>query len=307
MTISKDQAVDAMKCVLDATFPDPRFPCSKELAAVALSVLPEELQTSVVGEVLAPLAGQPAHRRDRQVIGYYEARARHTRRGVSQFVGRLPMAWINLPPGVEDIETELGICFAGDRKFPSLKELKAHYENPGLVDYAIAHATLLTPPRYYGARFGAIATYMLYDAHNALRGYVLEAGMATGEAVVTYYGGAPGEEITRQSWYQPTPFSNDKNYYRGRATFDKEGKPSGLHVEVCTAPRADAHVHVTVGYIEASNPDPVWPAKLTAEAAGRVAAIGEKLGKPVGSGLANLLAPALAEWARNTLEWETKP
>lgn len=296
--------------VLRAAFPDPKAQIGAELARRVLSVLPEDIQRSTIGEVLQPLLGGDAHKRGAEVLGYYMAFAKHTRQGVSSFVGQLPMALIRLPErGPVDIETDFGICFAGDRKLYSAELVRSHYAT--IIRDQIGEVHLLTPPRYYGARFGAIATYVLHDIDGAVMGYVLEAGMATGEPMVTYIADQLDQPITRRSWYTPTPFSDARGYYRGHATFTEDGKPDELRVDVLKALGDDPHVTVEVHYEEVNEEgvalDGRWPAILTAQAAARVAAIGEKLGRPIGGGIENAVAPLLAQWARNTLSWIEVP
>ena len=170
------------------------------------------------------------------------------------------------------------------------------------LGFEVASVWLTTPARYFGSRFGAIATYELMDGEAERRAWILEAGMATGEAMVLYTS-PHGQPIERVSWYQPTPFSAPTNWYRGAATFDEAG-PRSLHVQVSTPAEREqkkSHVEVAVAYEAVAQAEaPAVPAQITAEAAMRVAAIA------VARGDMNPVYLALAPFGHG-LDWVKRP
>lgn len=308
-------ARDQMRAVLRRAFPDPRAVITSELVDRSLRLLPEHVQESVIGEVLGvALDREVPTVEGEHVLGYYEAHATHERHGVHRFVGTVPMVRVRLPSvpatvdedgaptgvGYEDISTAIGIVFAGDHRLHSLELFRAHYREH--LDFVPARVELLTPARYLGARFAAVATYAARDEHGAVRAWVLEAGMATGEPMVLFL--SEGGPITRRAWYSPTPFSSDRHFYTGDARFDADGRPESLRVDVREGREAAPHITVTVDYDDVEQPSPTFASRLTVEAACRVAAIAEKIGKPIPG--AELLAPLLAALGRE-LDWEVEP
>lgn len=304
-------ARDQMRAVLRRAFPDPRGVITDEIVDVSLRLLPEHVQESAIGEVLAiALDREVPEIESAHVLGYYEGHARHERHGVHAFTGTVPMVLVRLPsvPGsaedperrFEDISTGIGIVFAGDHRLHSIEIFRAHYCEH--LDFVPSSVELLTPARYLGARFAAVATYAARDEHGDVRAWVLEAGMATGEPCVLYL--SEGGPITKRTWYAPTPFSSDRNFYTGDARFDAGGRPESLRVDVREGREAPPHITVTVDYDEVEQPSPTFASRLTVEAACRVAAIAEKIGKPIPG--AELLSPLLAALGRE-LDWEVEP
>lgn len=298
-------AREQMRAILRRAFPDPRGVITDEIVETSLRMLPEEIQKSVIGEVLHLVLSDEAPLEGAEVLGYYEAHARHERLGVHAFTGTVPMVRVRLPeryvPGQTDIQTGIGIVFAGDHRLHSLELFRQHYDEH--LDFQIGSVELVTPARFLGARFAAVATYIVKDAAGAVRAFVLEAGMATGEPMVLFLS-PTGAPITRRSWYVPTPFSSDAHFYRGEATFGPDGEPTELRVDVLPARDADPHVTVVVHYEAVEQISAGFPSRLTVEAACRVAAIAEKTGKPIPG--AELLAPLLAALGRE-LDWEIDP
>lgn len=315
------ETFEALRELVRRTFPDPKAPApSDPFMDAVIGALPEEAR-AVVGvakdavvpvavdalEELAKAKGEArglAQEDARLTATYYLAFATHTRhdRGAHEFTGRLPMVRVLLPESQPtDFETHFGFVFAGDHKVHTVELVRDKYRE--FFSFEIGSVALTTPARFMGARFGAIATYEVFDTDKKLRAWILEAGMATGEAMVLY-ASPHGQPIERVSWYQPTPFSSPNNWYRGAATFDDHG-PATLHVQVSTPEeRAQKQVHteVAVIYERLSLPvaSPTFPAKLTAEAAMRVAAIA------VARGDKNPLFLALAPFG-HALEWSKRP
>lgn len=293
---------ESFRSLLRAVYPDPRVDITNMLVETTIRALPEEVQESLFGEVIGAVTGLPIPEEESaEVLGYYLARATHERHGVHRFTATLPMVRVRLPETRQDVATRIGIVYAGDHKLHSREKFVFHYD--GHLDFAVGDIELLTPARYFGARFGAIATYLVKDKNGKLAAYVLEAGMATGEPVVIYLAPELGP-IMRRSWYTPTPFSSDTHIYEGLARAEDDGEPRSLEVQVRTEKGAAPHLTATVEYERVENPPTVWPALLTAEAAIRVATIAERLGKPVPG--AEWAVPVLAKFGR-TLDWEKKP
>lgn len=301
------------------TFPDPKAPApTDDLVALVLSALPEEARLAIgiakdAAEALVQLGtllGQ-AQGRARGIVQapapagttYYTALATHSRTGPGShaFVGRLPMVRLCLPAEVPtDFGTAYGTVFAGDHKVHTVELVNEKYRE--FLGFEVASVWLTTPARCFGSRFGAIATYELLDEGAVRRAWILEAGMATGEAMVLYTSPA-GQPIERVSWYQPTPFSSPTNWYRGAAMFDDAG-PRSLLVQVSTPAEREqkkAHVEVAVAYEAVTDVEaPAIPAQITAEAAMRVAAIA------VAAGDMNPLYLALAPFGHG-LDWIKQP
>ena len=292
--------------LLRTVFPDPRVAVASELVEIVASALPEEIQESLFGEVLDAVLGNEPAEETASVVGYYEAHAEHTRFAADQskvhsFVAALPMVRVLLPETKQDIATKIGIVYAGDHRLYTLPLFVEHYA--AFLGWTPTRVEVLTPARFFGARFAAVATYVLYDG-DKIRGYVLEAGMATGEPMVMY-ASPEGAPIFRRSGYAPTPFSATSNFYRGNALFSEKREPVSLEVDVFDHVSAkNPHVQVLVAYQPVVELARVWPAVLTAQAAMRVAAIAERLGKPM-SGV-ELVAPLLAHYGR-ALPWSVQP
>lgn len=304
---------EEMRGLIRRTFPDARGQITDALVEQVVKALPGEARAAlgvadvaldaveaVTDAVIQQVAGaQPATGFG---VTYYVAHAKHERDGAGAhaFVGVLPMVRLRLPDTEPaDVATAFGIVFAGDHKVHTRALVQQKYGD--YLDFEVATVYLTTPARYLGARFGAIATYELFDVHGLRRGWILEAGMATGEAVMLYCSPS-GLPITRKAQYWPTPFSSGEHYYRGEASFDEAG-PARLTVAVCSPEelvRRAAHVTVTVHYEPAEDPSPLFPSKLTAEAGLRVAAIA------VARGTDNPLFHLLAPFGR-ALPWIQTP
>lgn len=313
---------EAMRELVRRTFPDPKAPTpSDALVDAVLTALPEEARVAIgIAKDALPVAALAlgglakaqgiargvAQEDARASATYYLAYATHTRhdKGKNEFVGKLPMVRVQLPETQPtDIDTHFGTVFAGDHKVHTVALVREKYRE--FFAFEIGVVALTTPARYLGARFGAIATYEVFDTDKKLRAWILEAGMATGEAMVLY-ASPHAQPIERVSWYEPTPFSSPNNWYRGAATFDEHG-PVTLHVQVSTPEeRAQKQVHmeVKVQYVRADLEDAengaIFPSKLTSEAAMRVAAIA------VARGDMNPLFLLLAPFGQ-ALAWSAKP
>lgn len=317
---------ESMRELVRKTFPDARAPAPSDgLVGLVINALPEEARVAIgIAEAAAPLLAttldkvldgiSQAQGRARGVAqedarvgasaSYFLAAATHTRHGhgAHEFAGRLPMVRIQLPESQPtDFETHFGTVYAGDHKVHTVELVREKYRE--FFSFPIGAVFLTTPARYLGSRFGAIATYEVMDDTSERRAWILEAGMATGESMVLY-ASPHAQPIERVAWYHPTPFSSPNNWYRGTATFDEKG-PTALHVQVSTPEerkQKQVHMEVRVMYapVVGSGDITPLPAKLTAEAAMRVAAIA------VARGDMNPLYLALAPFG-HALEWSKRP
>lgn len=303
----------SVRNLLARTFPDPRCHQDDALVAAFVCGLPPAARAALgiadaaVDAFLAALV--PTTDASDRIHGYYVAHATHTRlgQGAHRFTDDLPMVRVRLPVATPaDLETAIGVVFAADHKVPTEQAFRSKYDD--VLAFEVGHVMLTTPARYpraFGARFGAIATYEAFDVQGERRAFVLEAGMATGEAMVLYCS-PDGGPILRRAWYQPTPFSADRQTYRGVATWrENPDGPGMLRVEVRPpgATTADPpSVLVTVDYERLERaPEPVFPAMLTARAGLRVAAIA------VARGSTDPFMHALAPFARGLFERDPQP
>lgn len=316
------ETFESMRTLVRQTFPDRKAPApSDALVDTVIAALPSEARVALgIAEELVHVAETAqlelsqalgaargvAQEDARETAQYMAARATHTRYGAGShsFEATLPVVRVQLPESTPtDFETKWGTVYAGDHKIHTAALVRDKYGE--FFDDEIGAVFLTTPVRRFGARFAAIATYEVLNKAGVLTGWVLEAGMATGEAMVLY--ASPNcAPIVRRSWYQPTPFSSDENVYRGDATFREDGRgPAALLVQVSTPAEKKelrCHLEVNVRYeiISDITAMDAFPAALTAEAAIRVAAIAVAQGSA--DPLFNILAPFAA-----TLRWVKKP
>jgi hypothetical protein len=262
------ETFEAMRGLVRQTFPDRKAPApSDDLTSLVIDALPEEARAAIgiakgvalgaeqIREMVARRLGEArgidqADHTD--LASYFIAEARHTRNGpgTHEFVAHLPMVRIELfEDRVTDFETAFGTVFAGDHKLNTVNAVRDKYAE--VLAFPITRVFLTTPARYGGARFGAIATYELVDDRAETHAWILEAGMATGEAMVLYTS-QHGQPIERLSWYKPTPFSAETNWYRGMTTFRPNGGgPETLVVQVSTPEerkQKQFHMEVAVRY-----------------------------------------------------------
>lgn len=235
---------------------------------------------------------------DGGTYAYYTAEATHERMDHprSKFTAKLPLVRVQLAQTQAEqatFDTEIGTVERSDHTAYSVDEVYFQYAGdiprPERVD-------LITPARLGGLRFGAIAVFLGYEKKNDPEPtfYVLEAGTATGEAVVPFLGRKVNEWTgLRRAFYAPTPFAFESDFYDGRLTVQGEN-PTKLHVKALHRSTGQPYVEVTVDYVPGP-PTPRWPGFLIAEAAARVGAIAFAKGQAT---LEMLFAPAapLLEW-----------
>lgn len=315
-----------VRSLLHATIPDPRAVFHDDFVTAVARELPEDVQKSLVGEVIGAAEETTFPGLDEEyILDYWKVLATHERPGVHKFTGVVPMVRIRVPETKKDISTRIGIVFAGDT-LRWTKELAVNRVRAGLTvlseklmqsrpDYArrcaaaammpVAEVQRVTPARFYGARFAAVAVETHIGENGQPIAYRLEAGMATGAPVVDFVSPAGFEIEKRPTWYEPTPFATETQVYEGNLHYSEGVLPSMLDVWKFDQ-RSDASwtVHTRAVFEKVDEPDMTWPAALTAQAALRVAAISDKMGKQV-PGLGPLTG-VLAAFGRD-LEWINKP
>lgn len=218
---------------------------------------------------------------------YYIAEATHRRATAapkSAFVGHLPVVRVRAPQsGVATIHTGGGDVLSGDHLVYSVDDVNSKFA--GALGYSAARVDLVTPPRLWGARFGAVAAFIGYrDAGGAPSFYLLEAGMATGEPKVLFFGKTMDTEIVDFTHYTPTPFSSPDHRYVGKLAVSPAGEPLSLYVKAYRKPKngnafeAKPYIEIDVDYQKQSGPSELLPSAITAAAAFRVAAIADAIG-----------------------------
>lgn len=246
---------------------------------------------------------------DAPVRGYL-VRATHTRwgDGEHEFVGEVPMSRVTLPVEARHVlaSTALGQVVDGDHRLYSLKVFRDYYRD--YLTFYPHRVDLITPVRFAGHRFAAVAIYLVYDEGGKLCAYAFEAGMATGKPMVLYMSSNLGP-IVRRSGYQPTPFASVDHWYRGDLQLDEDDEPIGFEVEIFKT-RDEARLGGTPFFRLSATLErrddvlPVHPLALTLQAALRVCAIAQARGEEVpGLGpLTGILAPLGRE-----LPWKKEP
>lgn len=203
----------------------------------------------------------------------------------SKFDGYLPLVRVPLPASFPSgtnpsVKTQLGtVYFDSDHLVGSVELVAEKYADSSHLGYTPARVDLITPARQGGARFGAIAMYLIYRNADdtAPSAYLLEAGMATGQASVLFFGQTMDTVIFQPGWYTPTPFSEVTNWFRGRFSV-VDDQPVQMVVDVFTEQNSpNPFVTVTVDYQPLGSYKAIWPALLTLEAAQRVALIAKTM------------------------------
>lgn len=327
VTLSPEQ-LQIVLALLRATFPDERGRITEELAHAVVGALPADLRFSVLGEV-ADLVAPKLHVLDgesERVLDYWIVRAKHTRPGVHAFIGHVPMVRVRVPHQKLDLGTKLGIVYAGDslrwthdlaveRLRDGLRVLatKVEHSRPSYaeacreaLDANIVVVLRTTPARYLGARFAAVSFDVGLDAAGTPIAYRLEAGMATGESIIDFVSPAGLGIEQRRAWYEPTPFSDDRQWYAGELMTDDKGGLTRCRIAKYLTSQDAPDFMLEASYEKLQDPQPVFPALLTAQAAMRVCAIARKLNRSV-PGIPDPIRNLLATTAEATLDWEEKP
>lgn len=200
------------------------------------------------------------------------------------------------------IPTEIGEAIPNDRKLHNLRDFADKID----VDYAPQRVDLITPVRQAGVRFGAVGLYLGYRQATdpTPSGYVLEAGLATGQPRVLFPARTLDTVINQQSAYDPTRFSSSENRYRAR--LHSRGRGRYLVQVVSRRKQDDGYLHpyiqVTIDFQKLAEPRRRLPILMVLEAACRVAAISDALGEPE----LGALQPLMTALGRNC-DWLAKP
>jgi hypothetical protein len=291
---------EAIRGLVQRSFPEPRCTVGNDLVDRFIAGLPPEARLVACGielgeDLLASVFQAQGETIASEIVTYYVAQARHSRvSGPAQhsFVEELQFVHVKLPEeDARDLTTAVGVVFAGDHKLYTARQFREKYKT--LVPFQIKSVELVTPARYFGARFAAVAAFALIDEAGLCRAYVLEAGMATGEAMMTFLAPELEKPIVRPSYYVPTPFASETHWYRGVAIWSPRSTGTtrlhSLEIDVLPAASAPAHTQIRASFIEAQTLDPAFPSAITARAGLRVAAIADAMGKA--DPLMKLLAP----------------
>jgi hypothetical protein len=256
MGIDLDEATRAtLQRALKHAFPDAEVrPDDEDAAALALhrriatrgpDGLPPELarldfrNSAQQLDELAELTGAnapdgltPVERAADDVTRYYWIEAVHTRKrpaDYTPFTGRLAMARATLPDSrPETFRTALGTIEPGDHLISTVNEANQKFAHK--LDAPLTRVDVVTPLRQ-GLRFGALSVYLGYqDAAGTPSCYILEAGTATGQPKVLFFGKTLDTTIDQISGYKPTPFSCQDNAYNGRLLLEGDS-PKQLHIK----------------------------------------------------------------------------
>jgi hypothetical protein len=226
----------------------------------------------------------------------------------SEFVGYLPMVRVPLPavlpPGDNfGFTTQIGqVYLSSDHLVGSVQLVAQKYADQ--LGYTPGRVDLITPARtgVTRSRFGAIAAYLGYKNYGDTQPsfYLLEAGMATGQAMMLYFGRTMSSMIEQRSGYVPTAYSSDQNFYKGHLVV-QNNEPISLTVQAIP-PQSQAYIQVSVAYQPITSIDND-PFTLLLDAAARVALVGNRMGAPSGIPLGDVLA----DYAANELPWVVQP
>lgn len=232
---------------------------------------------------------------------YYVANSKHSRitNPTHSFTAHLPLVRVPLAfadADAKDVQTAIGSVDLADHLLASVQQCSQKYEQ--LLGYEPARVDLITPARSSGTRFGAIAVYLGYKNKGdvAPSFFILESGTAGGAACMLFISPDMSPIPARKKWYQPTPFTDGGAHYTCEFVMNGD-EPDMLHVHTFSDTMVP-EVNVDVQY-QSTPPTSIWPALLTAQAAGRVGYIASKRGEFM---FESILAPLGA-----LLPWDQKP
>jgi len=283
---------ESMRRALQAIFPDGQV--TDAIVDVGFQVAKYEWSAAELQPLNIPPLGVPKAASG-EPYRYYLANATHSRMAApgSVFTGQLPVIRFQLPDQgttqtLPVVSTPAGDLFPEDRLLPSVDVLWATYGGDPLLKFGRPERVeMIGPPRLSDARFAAISVYLCYarSADPAPSFFILEAGLATGQARMSYLGRTMGAVIVAQTQYKPTAFSQTWHYYQGTFTMDASApdEPGWLKVKVCEGqPPTSQYLEVNVGYQKLDEPTMTNPFHLTIAAGARVQAIADALGVPSG-------------------------
>lgn len=285
---------EQMRGVIKSSFPDAATVVTDDAVDAAFQVAKYDLNAPALQALDIPQPVAPTCGGGPQ-FEYYEAWATHSRTAAphSQFIGKLPLVRFRIPDQgtaqtLPIIHTPAGDLLPNDRLYPSVDVLWSTYGSDPLLRLGRPERVdMVTPPRLSGARFSAIAVYLCYakETDPGPSFYILEAGLATGEARMPYLGRSMDAVIIAQTQYNPTAFSQPWHFYRGTLAMDANdpGEPSVLSIDVFERePPTDQYLNVRVEYRKVSAPVLIDPYQITIIAGARLQAIADALGAPSG-------------------------
>ena len=233
--------------------------------AAAFEALARELGLTVTDtptgpEFRAPL-GEGAFR-------YYRVAANHDREipDFQPFTGHLTMVRVSLPNTTrQTFSTPIGSVEPADHLLATVDEVRAKF---GPAVGPIERVDLITPPRFGGARFGAISVLLGYRPGDGATPsfYVLEAGTATGNPKVLFLAATLETVIVSYSGYQPTPFAGPTHVYTGKLAVSGDS-PDLLRITAHKDQSSMPYIRLTVKFEETQHPIAVWPGLQLAQAA----------------------------------------
>lgn len=193
-------------------------------------------------------------------LRYYRAHATHDREkpDYDPFTGHLGMVRVTLPAATpQRFATAIGDVLPEDHLIASIAEMERKYGSH--IDGQISRVDLITPPRLHGSRFAAISVYLGYlTGHGSPMFYVLEAGLATGQAKVLYFAPRIDFRILSYSGYRPTPFSDSDHVYTARMTVVGDN-PLLLQIHAHRDAGSRPYVRISALFEETTRPDATWP------------------------------------------------
>lgn len=320
--------LEIIKELLQQAFPNPGQEIPEAAARLIARALPEKVQESVLGQVLGELLdSEIPYIENEYVIDYYEVFAQHQRHGAGShsFTSIMPMVRVLMPDHHEDVSTKIGILYAGDRLQPT-KSAAIHRMRSGMKALAeqtekhrkpfsqacrkvhegeITRVEITSGARFMGVRFAPVSIEVHFNGATPVA-YRLEMAMPNGSPIIDFLGPLDWDMEPRISWYAPTPMSNETDYYGGSCIVDKKtGEPVRLELRKTAQDKINPSLIIKTKFTRVTHPSRVWPAKLIAEMALRVAAIAAKMKLEQVQRTYPLLAKLTA--AGRDLRWEEKP
>ncbi|MFT4627927.1 MAG: hypothetical protein ACI8PZ_006621 [Myxococcota bacterium] len=164
---------------------------------------------------------------------------------------------------------------------------------------------LITPARKDLVRFAPVAVFLGYaKADDPVPSFfVLESGLATGEPAVLYLAPTIDSTIDHRTAYMPTPFTSPNNWYLSTLTLQDGDEPKTLVIEGREHKNERPYISITLSFAVESQPgEIIEPIRQVAEAAIRIAAIGDGLGCVLG-----LIDEWVAKYGLRHYPWNLSP
>lgn len=205
-----------------------------------------------------PLVRAPAG--ELGALRYYRAHATHDRAfpDYDPFTGHLGMVRVALPAEQpQAVSTAIGEVLPADHLLATVAEVRRKYGEQ--VEEVIDRVDVITPARLHGARFAAISVYLGYTGGRPTPSfYVLEAGLATGQAKILYFAPRIDFRILSYSGYRPTPFADSDHVYTARLTVVGDN-PLLLQIHAHRDAGTRPYMRIAALFEESKRPDTTWP------------------------------------------------